>query len=144
MSFTLPPARCSVRVLLQGRPTGRPFVRTIAAICLALAALATQPIRLASLAQGRPAAQRGEATDSSFTAGVTDVPSLQKAVDARLARAQGLLNDLVAVRGPRTPANTLEPYDDLLEEIRTASGLAGIMAAVHPDEAMRKAGDDLE
>jgi thimet oligopeptidase len=91
-----------------------------------------------------PPAQRSEVVDSSFTAGVTDVASMQKAVDARLTRAQGLLNDLVAVRGQRTVANTLAPYDDLIEEIRTASGLAGIMAAVHPDEAMRKAGDDLE
>lgn len=69
---------------------------------------------------------------------------MQRAVDARLSRARGLLNDLLAVKGQRTVANTLAPYDDLLEEIRVASGLAGIMAAVHPDEAMRKAGDDLE
>jgi thimet oligopeptidase len=69
---------------------------------------------------------------------------MQTAVDARLTRAQQLLNDLLAVKGPRTIDNTLEPYDELLDEIRTASGTAGIMAAVHPDEAMRKAGDDLE
>jgi thimet oligopeptidase len=54
------------------------------------------------------------------------------------------LNDLLAVSGPRTIANTLEPYDELLEEIRTASAHAGLMAAVHPNEAVRKAGDDLE
>jgi len=110
------------------------FARTLAAVCLAVAVVAAQ----------EPAAQRSEAVDSSFTAGVTDVASLQKSVDTRLARAQQLLNDLTAVREPRTLANTLQPYDDLLEEIRTASGLAGIVAAVHPDEAMRKAGDDLE
>ena len=85
-----------------------------------------------------------EPLDSSFTAGVIDVASLQKAVDARLARAERLLQDLLAVKGPRTIANTLEPYDELLEEIRTASGLAGLVAQVHPDEAMRKAGSDLE
>jgi thimet oligopeptidase len=90
------------------------------------------------------APQRSEAVDSSFSAGVTDVASLQKAVDARLARAQRLLNDLVAVKDQRTIANTLAPYDELLEEIRTASGHAGLMASVHPDAAMRKAGDDLE
>jgi thimet oligopeptidase len=110
------------------------FTRTLAAVCLAVAVVAAQ----------EPAAQRSEAVDSSFTAGVTDVASLQKSVDTRLARAQQLLNDLAAVREQRTLANTLEPYDDLLEEIGTASGLAGIVAAVHPDEAMRKAGDDLE
>ena len=110
------------------------FTRTLAAVCLAVAVVAVQ----------EPAAQRSEAADSSFTAGVTDVASLQKSVDTRLARAQQLLHDLAAVKEQRTLANTLQPYDDLLEEIRTASGLAGIVAAVHPDEAMRKAGDDLE
>jgi thimet oligopeptidase len=69
---------------------------------------------------------------------------MQRAVDARLSRGQRLLDDLLTVKGQRTVANTLAPYDDLLEEIRVASGLAGVMAAVHPDEAMRKAGDDLE
>jgi thimet oligopeptidase len=134
MSFTLHRSRFSVRVHVQGRPTGRPFAFALAATCLAVATVVAQV----------PSAQRSEAVDSSFTAGVTDVASMQKAVDARLARAQGLLDDLIAVKGQRTVANTLAPYDDLIEEIRTASGLAGIMAAVHPDEAMRKAGDDLE
>jgi thimet oligopeptidase len=118
---------------------------TLVVVGLAVAAVSAQPVRLAPLAQGGDSAtQRSEAADSSFTAGVTDVASLQKAVDARLTRAQRLLNDLVAVKGQRTIANTLTPYDELLEEIRTASGHAGLMASVHPDEAMRKAGDDLE
>jgi thimet oligopeptidase len=134
MSFTLLRSRCSVRVHLQGRPAGRPFVRALVAACLAVAAVAAQ----------EPGTRRSEANDSSFTSGVTDVASLQNAVDTRLSRAQRLLIELAAVKGPRTLANTLEPYDELLEEIRTASGLAGIMAAVHPDQAMRKAGDDLE
>jgi thimet oligopeptidase len=85
-----------------------------------------------------------EAADSSFTAGVTNAATLQKSVDTRLSRAQHLLNALIAVKGSRTIANTLEPYDELLEEIRTASGLAGLMGSVHPDEAVRKIGDDLE
>ena len=44
------------------------FTRTLAAVCLAFAVVAVQ----------EPAAQRSEAVDSSFTAGVTDVASLQK------------------------------------------------------------------
>jgi thimet oligopeptidase len=102
---------------------------------------------LASFVAGAVTAQepgRREAVDSSFTAGVSNVASLQKSVESRLARAQQLLNELVAVTGPRTIANTLEPYDELIDEIRSASGTAGLMASVHPDEAMRKAGDDLE
>ena len=110
-----------------------------------LAALAQGgPVRLAALAQGEQPAARSEAVDASFTAGVSDAPSLRKSVETRLARAQQLLNELLAVTGPRTVANTLEPFDELGDQIQTASGVAGLMAAVHPDEAMRKAGDELE
>ena len=110
------------------------FTRTLAAVCLAVAVVAAQ----------ERAAQRTEAVDSSFTAGVTDVASLQKSIEARLARAQLLLNGLLAVQGPRTVGNTLEPFDELFDEIHTSSALAGLMAAVHPDEAVRKASTDLE
>ncbi len=132
MAFTLLRSRFSVRVqvLVRGRHVWRPLLCTLVAAYLIAGTVAGQT--------------RFEAVDSSFTAGVTDVASMQKVVDARLARAQGLLTALLGVKGQRTVANTLEPYDELIEEIRTASGLAGIMAAVHPDEAMRKAGDDLE
>jgi thimet oligopeptidase len=85
-----------------------------------------------------------EAVDSPFTAGVSDVASLQKSIEARLSRAQQLLNDLLGVTGPRTIANTLEPYDELVNEIQTAGSHGALMGSVHPDEAMRKAGDDLE
>ena len=85
-----------------------------------------------------------EAVDTPFAAGVSDVASLQKAVEARLATAQRLLNDLVAVTGPRTIANTLAPYDELRDHVQAAGSLAALMAAVHPDAAMRKVALDLE
>ena len=126
-------------------------VAAFVVLCLTgVGTLTAQPVRLASLAQGGapapvslPASAR-EAPDSSFIAGVTDVASLQRSVDARLSSAQRLLNDLVAVKGQRTLANTLEPYDELINQIQAAGSLSSLMATVHPDEAMRKAGDDLE
>jgi thimet oligopeptidase len=126
-------------------------VAAFVALCLTgVGAITAQPVRLAALAQGgQPtpvsiSSSAREAVDSSFTAGISDVTSLQKAIDGRLARAQRLLNDLLAVTGPKTIANTLEPYDELLEELRTAGGQAGLLAQVHPDEAMRQAGDELQ
>src|SRR5687767_5191709 len=132
MSFKLLRSRFSVCVHVQvrGRHLWRPILCTLIAAYVVDGTVAGQSTR--------------EPVDSSFTAGVTDVASLQKAVDSRLARAQRLLNELISVKGQRTLANTLEPYDELLEEIRTAGGLAGVMAVVHPDETMRKAGDDLK
>jgi thimet oligopeptidase len=140
MSFTLLRSRFSVRVHVpvRGRHTWRPFLCTLVAAYNVGGTVSGQQTPVT------PAAFAREAVDSSFTSGLTDVASMQKAVDARLARAQELLNDLVAVKGPRTITNTLEPYDELINEIRTASATAGIMGSVHPDEAMRKAGDDLE
>jgi thimet oligopeptidase len=90
------------------------------------------------------APRQSEPIDSAFTAGIADAAALQRVVDARLARAQQLLKELLSVTGPRTAANTLAPYDELLDEIQTASSHAGLVALVHPDEAMRKAGTDLE
>ena len=123
-----------------------PFARrTFVAVLFAVAALsAQQPVRLALLAQGGQPLLRGEAADSPFTAGVGDATTFEQSVDARLARAKRLLDDLLAVTGPRTVANTLEPYDELFNEVQTAGSYATLMAAVHPDEAVRKAGDALE
>jgi thimet oligopeptidase len=134
MSFTLLCSRFSIRlhVPVQGRHFWRPVVCTLIAAYILAGSVAGQP------------ASRSEAVDSSFTAGVTDVPSLQRTVDGRLVRAERLLAELLAVNGPRTLTNTLEPYDELFEEIHAAGALAGLMAAVHPDEAVRKAGTDLE
>jgi thimet oligopeptidase len=118
-------------------------VSALVAVSCFVATVVAPPTRLAALAQGRQAG-RVEAVDSPFTDGVTSAASLQESVETRLTRARQLLDNLLAVKGPRTIANTLEPYDELGDEIRTASSTAGLMASVHPDEAMRKAGDDLE
>ena len=125
------------------------LVTVVVVLCLTGVG-AAQPVRLAALAQGAqptpgalPSSAR-EPVDSSFIAGVTDVASLQKSVDARLSRAQQLLTDLITVKGQRTVANTLEPYDELVNEIQSAGSLASLMSTVHPDETMRKAGDGLE
>lgn len=85
-----------------------------------------------------------EAADGPFTAGITDATSLQATIEGRLARARASLDQLLTVRGRRTAENTLRPYDDLRTELNTASDEAGLMASVHPDEAVRRAGDELE
>jgi thimet oligopeptidase len=136
MSFTVLGSRFSVRVHVRGSGSGRrvwrPVVCTlVATYFLAGAVIGQQP-------------GPTEAVDAPFIRGVSDTASLQRTVDARLSRAQRLLNELLVVKEQRTVANTLDRYDELLEEIRTASGLAGLMTSVHPDEAMRKAGDELE
>jgi thimet oligopeptidase len=132
MSFTLLRSRLSLRGHAPGRHFWRPALCTLCAAYIVVGSVAGQP------------AVRSEAVDSSFIAGVTDVASLQESVDGRLARAQQLLTDLITVKGPRTVANTFEPYDELINQIQSAGSLASLIGTVHPDAAMRKAGDDLE
>ena len=89
-----------------------------------------------------PAAAQ-DALTAPFTEGISDAASLKRAVDGRLARARRLLDSMLGVKGTRTVANTLAPYDELLGELFTAGGQARIMAALHPDAEMRRIGDEL-
>ena len=93
------------------------------------------------VATGPASAQ--DAPAAPFTTGIADPASLTRVVEARVARARQLLDALVAVKGARSVANTLAPYDELSGELFTAAAQASVMAALHPDEAMRKAGEVL-
>jgi thimet oligopeptidase len=110
------------------------------ALLLAVAPAAQQP----AIAQADARALTQTSPDAPFTSGGTDAAALQGAVERRLARVQQLLDDLLRVTGSRTVANTLQPYDEILNELQTAGAYASLIAAVHPDDAARKAGSDLE
>src|SRR5688572_7865272 len=84
-----------------------------------------------------------DAATTPFTQGLTDPAALTRVVDRRVGRARQLLDAVLAVKGPRTIANTLTPYDELLGELFTAGSQARVMSALHPDEAMRRAGEEL-
>src|SRR5262245_11121291 len=88
--------------------------------------------------------QPAPAPYTPFTSGGTDAAALQRSIERRLGRAQGLLDGLLRVTGPRTVANTLQPYHEILDEFQTAASYASVIAALHPDEAARKAGSELE
>src|SRR5271163_5374132 len=66
-----------------------------------------------------------------------DPDILEHRVDDRLARAQKSLDQLLAVKGPRTVENTLAPYDDAVMQLDTAGNQSGLMQIVNPDAAIR-------
>lgn len=66
-----------------------------------------------------------------------DPAILQQRVTDRLARAQKSLDDLLAVKGPRTVDNTLALYDAAVEQLDTAGNQSGLMQIVNPDAAIR-------
>src|ERR1051325_1486486 len=89
-----------------------------------------------------PAAPAAAAIDTSpFFANLTDPQSVTKTLNGYLDGAQRNLDALVALKGTRTVANTLRLYDELSFEIASANGPANTIANLHPDEAMRKAGE---
>jgi thimet oligopeptidase len=89
-----------------------------------------------------PAVAQG-VSSAPFTQGITDPESFRKVIDARLARARQLLDGMLAVKGERTVANTLAPYDELSGELFAAGNQASVMAGLHPDQAMRRTGEEL-
>jgi thimet oligopeptidase len=106
-------------------------------VLIAAVALALLDVRV--FVQAPPADRAGP----PFTAGLTDAAQLTRAVQARVTRARQLLDQMLTVKGTRTIANTLTPYDGISAELTTAGGQARVMAALHPDLAVRKAGDEL-
>ena len=95
----------------------------------------------AGLAAAPAAAQT--AGQVPFTSGLSTPESFRSTIDGALGRARGRLDGMLAVRGARTIENTLTPYDDMWGDIAMARGQAAVFTSNHPDERMRKMGEDL-
>jgi thimet oligopeptidase len=66
-----------------------------------------------------------------------DIVAFEKIENGHLASAQKSLDQLIAVKGPRSVANSLDFYDQALEQFNSAAYLSGLMEHVHPDKAFR-------
>jgi thimet oligopeptidase len=75
--------------------------------------------------------------------GKLDRAGAEKWVDAHLAREKQHIDDLVAVKGRHTIANTLRPYDDAQNDLTVAGAEAYLMYAVAPQKEVRDAGQAL-
>ena len=69
--------------------------------------------------------------------GAKSAESLTKWVGARLAAHEAALAAVLAVDGPRTPENTLRPYDAAIEQLNLAGAQAGVLNSVAADKAVR-------
>ena len=87
-----------------------------------------------SAATGSAGRQPG---DTPFWAGKPDASTFLKVQDERLKRAQEALGRMLAVKGKRSVANTLGPYDETLAYLDAAGSQADLLAEVHPDENFR-------
>jgi thimet oligopeptidase len=69
--------------------------------------------------------------------GADSAEALSAWVAARLAAHEAALAALLAVEGPRTPANSLRLYDAAIEHLSLAGGQAGILNSVAVDKTVR-------
>jgi thimet oligopeptidase len=75
--------------------------------------------------------------------GKLDRPAAEKWVNDHLAHEQKFIDELLAVKGPRTIENTLRPYDNAQNELGIAGSEAYLMFAVAPQKEVRDAGQAL-
>ena len=69
--------------------------------------------------------------------GATSAEALAAWVSARLAAHEEALKRLLAVKGPRTPQNSLIHYDTAIEQLNLAGSQAGVLNSVAADKAVR-------
>ncbi len=84
-----------------------------------------------------PPHQTAPADDRPFWADQPTATAFGRRIDGRLAEARVLRDRLIAVRGRRTIANTLTVYDWIRRQLEGAENQTGLVAAVHPDSAVR-------
>jgi thimet oligopeptidase len=66
-----------------------------------------------------------------------DPASLERWVRAHLQRADAAINRVVSVKGARTLANTLRPYDDAVNELGLATAQSGVLYGVGATKELR-------
>jgi len=89
---------------------------------------------LATVSATVPATEDLHAWDA---AGALSAESLSAWIGARLAAHEASLAALLAVTGPRTPENSLRPYDAAIEQLNLAGAQAGVLNSVAADKAVR-------
>ncbi len=83
------------------------------------------------------AASVAQSTQPTLWASKPDAAAFDQKENAYLATAQKDIDQLTAVKGPRTIANTLAPFDDAVRNLGSAGYFAGLMQQVHPDADFR-------
>lgn len=76
-------------------------------------------------------------------AGRLDRSGAEKWVANHLSREQKFVDELLAVKGTRTIANTLRPFDGATNELTVAGAESYLMFAVAPQKEVRDAGQEL-
>jgi Zn-dependent oligopeptidase len=111
-----------------------------ATLVLAAGLWVVGPAGAAPAPAGKAAAPAATA-DAPFWTGHPNAKAFSAIQDARVARAKAAIARMLAAKGPRTIANTLQPYDDALLQLDAANAQTGLISEVHPDSAVRAAAE---
>ncbi|HET9038617.1 MAG TPA: M3 family metallopeptidase [Gemmatimonadales bacterium] len=88
-----------------------------------------------------PPAARRPSDDRPFWSDRPTASAFTRRIDQRLTEARAIRGRLLTVRGRRTIANTLTLYDQLRRDLEGADNQTSLIAAVHPDSAVRAAAE---
>ena len=80
--------------------------------------------------------------DAPFWTGMAGSATFAKRQAERLAKTRAAIEKLVAVKGPRTIANTLVPYDEAQLQLDAAGAQTSLIQNVHPDSVMRAVAEE--
>ena len=86
---------------------------------------------------GTVAAQQPPGNQPPLWTAKPDIAAFEKQENDRLAAAQHAIDQIVAVKGSSTIANTLAPYDEATRQLNAAGYFSTLMQQVHPDAAFR-------
>jgi thimet oligopeptidase len=78
----------------------------------------------------------------STLAAKPDIPALEKQTNENIAAAQTSIDAMVNVKGSRTVANTLEPFDEAVRHLDNTYNLGRLMEDAHPEQKFREKGSE--
>ncbi|MFZ0313082.1 MAG: M3 family metallopeptidase [Candidatus Korobacteraceae bacterium] len=83
------------------------------------------------------AAQEAPSNQPSVWNAKPGIAAFETVENGRIAAAQQSIDQIVAVKGPRTLENTLVPYDEATRQLNAAGYFADLVQKVNPDAAFR-------
>lgn len=92
---------------------------------------------------GKPAVSKMNSDNAPFWTGNPNATQFKARIEHRLTMAKAALDRMLAVKGTRTIANTLAPFDEVSRQLDMAASQSGLMEEVSPDSATRATAEEL-
>jgi thimet oligopeptidase len=82
-------------------------------------------------------------SDGPFWTGMSNAATFKDLNQRRIEAARTEIQKMIAIKGKRTIANTLGPYDEASRYLDAAGSQAGLIEVVHPDSTLRDAAEEM-